>query len=44
MNEEDRKNIISNEYADLIFEYSNNSGRLLDFQNETMISIEAGTL
>ena len=40
MNEEDRKKIISNEYADLIVEYGSGSQELVDYQNDTMIPID----
>jgi len=41
MNDDDRKRIISNDYADLIVEYSKNLLELFDLQNETINYIDS---
>ncbi len=40
MTEEDRQKIISNEYSDIIVEYSNENGELLKYENDTINIID----
>ena len=41
MNEDDRNRIISNDYADLIVQYSKNQLELFNLQNETINYIDS---